>query len=300
MRCLLLYPMNALVNDQVERISEYLAAADNDGLGLRLFHFTSETPETYNDKSREVIRYPEHRVQTRQEARGLEDRYRGSNKPDKFDADDPRRPQAPDIVVTNYSMLSYMLCRPQDDWFFGPALRSIVLDEAHLYTGTLAAEITLLLRRVLLRCERTPEQVLQLATSATLGGDTQDLRAFSSSLFSKREKRVAVVRGERERRAHLMEGEDEPAKAADAIAIVNRSWPVGPTLALHEGKPQLVEDPDSCEQLRQVLPAIVLQEVLDQSSEEKLPARLLWQTLSRCPLIRQLEALPWQPHQRRI
>ena len=49
-------------------------------------------------------------------------------------------------------MLEYMLCRPQDQDFFGPALRYVVLDEAHLYTGTLATEITLLLRRVKDRC----------------------------------------------------------------------------------------------------------------------------------------------------
>ena len=294
-RCLLLYPMNALVNDQVERISEYLAA-DKGGLGLRLFHFTGETPEAYNDKSREVLLYPEHRVQTRQEARGLEGRFNGSNKPAKFDGDNPRRPHAPDIVVTNYSMLSYMLCRPQDDWFFGPALRSIVLDEAHLYTGTLAAEITLLLRRVLLRCDRTPEQVLQLATSATLGGDADDLRTFSAALFGKRQERVSVVRGERERRSHLIHDEGEPTASPDAAAITSRSWPLGPTLALNEGRPQLVEDAEACRQLRQALLAIVPQNVVEQAPEELVPARLLWQTLTRCPLIRRLEALLWQPH----
>ena len=49
----------------------------------------------------------------------------------------------PDVLVTNYSMLEYMLCRPQDSVFFGIALRAVVLDEAHLYNGTLAAEIAL-------------------------------------------------------------------------------------------------------------------------------------------------------------
>ena len=79
-------------------------------------------------------------MRTRQEARGLETR----------DGHGIESGPTPDIVVTNYSMLEYMLCRPQDSVFFGPELRAVVLDEAHLYTGTLAAEITLLLRRLLL------------------------------------------------------------------------------------------------------------------------------------------------------
>ena len=63
---------------------------------------------------------------TREQARGRED-HQGKKLPD----DRPRGPQ-PDLLVTNYSMLEYMLCRPQDAVFFGPGLRSIVLDEAHL------------------------------------------------------------------------------------------------------------------------------------------------------------------------
>lgn len=41
MRCLILYPMNALVNDQVDRLYEWLKGQD----AVTFFHFTSETPE---------------------------------------------------------------------------------------------------------------------------------------------------------------------------------------------------------------------------------------------------------------
>jgi DEAD/DEAH box helicase domain-containing protein len=97
------------------------------------------------------------------------------------------------VLVTNYSMLEYMLCRPQDAVFFGSALRIFVADEAHMYTGTLAAEIALLLRRVLIRCGLPSESVLQIATSATLGGD---VRAFAAKLFSKDLTNVQWFRGE--------------------------------------------------------------------------------------------------------
>ena len=67
--------------------------------------------------------------------------------------------------------------------FFSPSLRTIVLDEAHLYTGTLAAEITLLLRRLTLRCRVESKDLLQFATSATLGtGDSEELRGFASQV----------------------------------------------------------------------------------------------------------------------
>jgi DEAD/DEAH box helicase domain-containing protein len=132
MRGLILYPMNALVNDQVERLRGWLRGQGR----VRLFHFTSETPETEADARREGISLEPGEEQSfcraRQTARGLTD---------------PPQP-VPDIVVTNYSMLEYMLCRPQDQVFFGRGLRCLVLDEAHLYAGTLAAEITLLLRRL--------------------------------------------------------------------------------------------------------------------------------------------------------
>ena len=111
--------MNALVNDQVDRLYKWLEGQDR----IRLFNFTSETPEDIKAANRAGIpKWDSCRVRTRQEA---------------------RESPVPDIVITNYSMLEYMLCRPQDSVFFGPALRAVVLDEAHLYTGTLAAEITL-------------------------------------------------------------------------------------------------------------------------------------------------------------
>lgn len=101
----------------------------------------------------------------------------------------------PDILVTNYSMLEYMLCRPQDGVFFGQNLRVVVLDEAHIYSGNLAAEITLLLRRVLMRCGRRSEEVLFIATSATIGGGIDELKPFAAKLFSKPEALVTVVAG---------------------------------------------------------------------------------------------------------
>ena len=168
MRCLILYPMNALVTDQVTRLYQLLRGQH----ALSLFHFTSETPET---------------------ERGLkpEERWEACRRRSREAA----RADIPDIVITNYSMLEYMLCRPQDRDFFGPALQYVVLDEAHLYTGTLAAEITLLLRRVRDRCQVVPEQITHIATSATLGGTEEELRSFAATVFSVPNRSVMVFYG---------------------------------------------------------------------------------------------------------
>ncbi len=192
-QCLILYPMNALVNDQMERIYKWLQP-QGENPAITCFHFTSETPEGRKDKQRDFRAYDACRMQTRQEARGWE-----THDGKKLAAE--KRGAVPDIVITNYSMLEYMLCRPQDQCFFGKNLQVVVLDEAHLYSGTLAAEMTLLLRRLYQRCGVPSEKVLQLATSATIGDDSTDLettlKTFASTLFTKPSELVKVIQGQK-------------------------------------------------------------------------------------------------------
>ncbi len=192
---IILYPMNALVKDQVDRLHGWL----NGQSSVRLFSFTGATPEKdgpqpFRDGSR---------FTSREEARGKG--LIGDNGHFTRAKDGGRvlayRP--PEILVTNYSMLEYMLARPQDQVFFGGNLRTIVLDEAHLYRGNLAAEIALLLRRVYLKCGVRPEDVLQFATSATIGrggeeGDRQ-LKEFAAKLFTKNADQVKLIKGEVEK-----------------------------------------------------------------------------------------------------
>jgi DEAD/DEAH box helicase domain-containing protein len=189
-RALILYPMNALVNDQVERLHRWMKGQD----ACRVFHFTSETPE--DKRAADNANYPPFdasRIRTRQEA----------------------RQNPPDVLITNYSMLEYMLIRPQDAPFFGKRLRTIVLDEMHLYSGTLAAEIALLLRRVLLRCGLRHEDVMWFGASATLGGN---LTEFSANIFSRATKDIHVLEGERSRPKLLVPV--APAKAVSPDGVL--------------------------------------------------------------------------------
>lgn len=283
-KCIILYPMNALVNDQVDRLYAWLKEQTQ----VTLFHFTSETPE---DKRRAdgqgVPLWEPCRMRTRQEARGLES-HTGER------IEEAHRGPTPDIVITNYSMLEYMLCRPQDSVFFGPGLRAIVLDEAHLYTGTLAAEITLLLRRLFLRCGLRSEDVLQFATSATLGtGDPEELRSFASTVFSKPAEIVHVITGEPAKAP--MSNPSPPEVEPTAESIVAGEWLEGPAI-VEDGAngPELAVDESVCGNLRSSLAALVSDGHLQKlDPNENRPAVLLHNSLSAAPIIHQLEEILW-------
>lgn len=227
---IILYPMNALVKDQVDRLHSWLKGQNE----VRLFSFTSATPEKdgkphYRDGSR---------FSSREEARG-----NGRLDNDgKFRREDVPGHLVPEVLVTNYSMLEYMLARPTDRCFFGKNLRTVVLDEAHLYRGNLAAEISLLLRRLYLKCGRKPEDVLQFATSATIGrgGDEgrQQLKEFAAKLFTKPEENIRLIEGSPERDAGFEV--ESSGFQIDAAAICAAEVPQEPTLSSQQ-EPQFVE-----------------------------------------------------------
>ena len=271
-RALILYPMNALVNDQVERLESWLAGQSR----VSFFHFTSETPEDKKRADAEGLpAAAAHRFRTRQQARGKEDET------GKKASSGPQ----PDILVTNYSMLEYMLCRPQDAVFFSSALEAIVLDEAHLYSGTLAAEIMLLLRRLMLRCGVQSDQVLQVATSATLGGTKEELGDFIAKLFSKSVDRTKIIQGE------VADFELQPTAAnsptPDPTRIANEAWLPSGTITVERGEQQLLVDADACQQLASQLSLLADSTVIDRALQvcDDTPALLLWNVLPSCPLI---------------
>ena len=83
----------------------------------------------------------------------------------------------PDVLITNYSMLEYMLMRPLERPIFdhtrqwladNPDERFLlIVDEAHLYRGSAGAEVALLLRRLRTRLGISPDRLQVITTSAS-------------------------------------------------------------------------------------------------------------------------------------
>jgi hypothetical protein len=270
-RAIFLYPMNALVNDQVDRLNGWLKDQPDTANKVTFLHFTSETPEDARALSRsplaDVPRNPS-RLMTREEGRA----------------------NPPDILITNYSMLEYMLCRPQDAPFFGPALRAFVLDEVHLYGGTLAADICLLLRRVLIRCRVDSDRVLQIATSATLGGDESELRAFGAAIFSKTPSLVYPKYG-RPHRRELPEA--APPESVLMPEMIDAS-PLETMPLLDAERRELISNPVTAAIARNCVVPLVALSVVQSLSTETVSARILHRALSHAPIVHTLDDFFWQ------
>ena len=172
-RAMVIYPMNALANDQLKRLRELL-----EGLPITFGRYTGDTPDSQN-KAEE--RWVEENADSDQE-----------RLPNELISREVMRRTPPNILLTNYSMLEYLLLRPEDDPFFarasGSAWRHIAIDEAHMYSGALGTEISYLLRRLKARIgvgsgTRCPLHCY--ATSATMGSkdDLPKIAQFAANLF---------------------------------------------------------------------------------------------------------------------
>lgn len=170
-RALILYPMNALANDQLKRLRELL-----EGVPITFGRYTGDTENGQSDAE----------VKWREENPGT-DRL-----PNELISREVMRRTPPNILLTNYSMLEYLLLRPEDSPFFsgafGKSWRHIAIDEAHMYSGSLGTEIAYLLRRLKARIVAGSREPLHLhcyATSATMGSedDIDKVAKFAADLF---------------------------------------------------------------------------------------------------------------------
>lgn len=220
LRAIILYPMNALVNDQLSRLRRILARAESPdwqrrNLGGNVVHFGMYTGLSRPTGSwRDEVR----RDRFAKYLAGIEADWE-SLRPDLRETGNWPRPDSPemlcrwdmqaappDILVTNYSMLEYMLVRPMEAPIFAktrewlqstPGARlSLVIDEAHTYTGALGTEVAHLVRRLKERLGIEPgsDRFRAIATTASVpeGADVS-LRRFTSDLFAEPEERFTLV-----------------------------------------------------------------------------------------------------------
>ena len=129
----------------------------------------------------------------------------------------------PDVLVTNYSMLEYMLMRPLERSIFD-ATRSwlasnpdekllLVMDEAHLYRGAGGSEVALLVRRLTERLEVSPDRIQAICTTASFG-DYGYAPEFAAQLTGKSPSDFVAITGQQ-----LLRPNAAPGSAADAALL---------------------------------------------------------------------------------
>lgn len=171
-KALILYPMNALANDQARRIAELITGVKQLA-GIRAALYTGQ-----GGKQTSIVT-PDSLITSR----------------------DAIRETPPDILLTNYKMLDQLLLRRADRKLWSESaesLRYLVLDEFHTYDGAQGTDVAMLLRRLGLVLKRdlpagTNPAVLArplglmtpVATSATLGdkGDPAAMISFAKTVF---------------------------------------------------------------------------------------------------------------------
>ncbi len=182
-RALVLYPMNALANDQRERLRKICRTLEHHGSDFipTFGQYIGETPYIAPaDVAEEAARG---------ELLGREQ----------------MRQTPPHILLTNYSMLEYLLMRPDDSPLFenSSQWQFMVLDEAHQYRGAKGMEMGMLLRRLKqrLRDGGRADAFRCIATSATMssgegGKERQAVADFATALFGEPFEMDGVIFGE--------------------------------------------------------------------------------------------------------
>ncbi len=177
-KALILYPMNALASDQAGRVAETI---HQEAL------LAGVTAGMYvGDQGRHSSMGADHIIDKREVLR-----------------DDP-----PDIVLTNYKMLDFLLLRREDRDLWADnepdTLQYVVLDEFHTYDGAQGTDVAMLLRRLGQTLKMAGPSgplgtAVPVATSATLGSGAraeQDMTEFAAKIFGRPIDDEAVI-GER-------------------------------------------------------------------------------------------------------
>jgi len=161
-KAIVIYPMNALATDQAKRFAKVIDGSATMRSKLRVGLFVGDSEDNPS-------------------------RLMGAGMviTDKNEL----RSNPPDILLTNYKMLDFLLLRPSDQrlWRHNEAdtLRYLIVDELHTFDGAQGTDLSCLIRRLKARLHTPTEHLICVGTSATLGsGDEQQaLRHYAEKIF---------------------------------------------------------------------------------------------------------------------
>ncbi|MCF5517224.1 DEAD/DEAH box helicase [Pseudomonas sp. PA-3-11C] len=179
-KAIILYPMNALASDQAGRVAKEIVKAV--GLtGIRAGLYVGDAPAV---ESQTVAQLEDGSYSVITDRNAL-------------------RENPPDILLTNYKMLDFLLLRAADAPLWAQqqpdTLRYLVVDELHTFDGAQGTDLACLIRRLKGRLNAPPGQLVCVGTSATLGDDgVGDLLAFAGDVFGETLDAGAVIAEDRE------------------------------------------------------------------------------------------------------
>ena len=177
-RAIIVYPLNALANDQLyQRLAPILAGQLKD-YGITVGRYTGQTKPGWSKARIEAQLLGGNKFLKEVFPEGIPDNWLLSR--------EQMLSTPPHVLVTNYAMLEHLLLLPHNRPLFREAdLRFLVLDEVHSYAGTQATEVALLLRKLLNRYA-SGRAVRCIGTSASLSSEpaeAQKVAIFAKSLF---------------------------------------------------------------------------------------------------------------------
>lgn len=191
----IVYPMNALAEDQLGRLRGLLA-----GTGIPFGMYVGKTPE--NESGVVGVRLPAGSSRADYEAKVAEVRKEKRSDtvypPEEVCSREAMRTpgRQPRILLTNVKQLELLLTRQRDVELFANArLDFLVFDEAHTFTGAQGSETACLIRRLRSFCGRGAGDTVCVATSATIADeeDPDAARAFASRFFGVPREDVVTV-----------------------------------------------------------------------------------------------------------
>ncbi|CCQ63921.1 DEAD/DEAH box helicase [Crocosphaera watsonii] len=175
-KAILIYPMNALATDQAKRLASLIWHNPNLKGKVSAGLFVGES-----EREPKILMGEDHLITDK----------------------NLLRQNPPDIILTNYKMLDYLLIRPRDQQIWAnntpDTLRYLVVDEIHTFDGAQGTDLACLIRRLKARLKTPAQHLVCVGTSATLGTGNakQEMLAYAQTVFNEPFDETAIIEEDR-------------------------------------------------------------------------------------------------------